>query len=113
MSSNDTRTAKERAEELAKARYVDGRRGAIWDGLSTMVQTAKEGYVAGFLARDAEPTMTAEQIEAAEKRGAVNALKATAKHFDQSFNGFKPGMPRTEVVEAELYRLAQIEEEAS
>lgn len=63
MTTNDTHTARERAEEQAKVRYVDGRRGAIWDGLSTMVQTAKEGYIAGFLARDAETTtVTAEQV---------------------------------------------------
>lgn len=71
--SEHTRTARERAEELAA--------GSIYDGLWIRGRNAQEikAFTDGFLARDAEPTtITAEQIEAAERRGAVKALKDAA-----------------------------------
>lgn len=54
MTTNDTRTARERAEEQAVERY----NGPI----------SRLAFTAGFLARDAEPTtITAEQIENAAR----------------------------------------------
>lgn len=64
MTTNDTRTARERAEaaatEAGLTPDIVGGRGSAW------IQEARGLFTAGFLARDAEPTtVSAEQIEAA------------------------------------------------
>lgn len=78
MNDNDTRTAKERAEELAAEQWPKRERRAdeapteidiFWNGL-------RMGFSYGFLARDAEPATDP------ELRAAVNALKDAAKSIN-------------------------------
>lgn len=58
MTTNDTRTPRERAEELAAGRWEPGDH--------PLYKPHRAEFVAGFLARDAEPTtVSALQIEAA------------------------------------------------
>lgn len=72
MTTNDTRTTRERAEKLAAENFPLGEAFANTEHTQIQIHRAA-GFVTGYLARDTEPTTEA-----------LDALKALAHKFQYS-----------------------------